>query len=271
MLLNIAYKIYAILLSNGMSEITENKLGDFQMGFQPNRSTTDNIFMIWQIFEKCYEYNIELHIFVDYSQAFDPVSRNKFIECLIKYGVPKKLIMLIELTFTNTTAKVKIGNQLTREFRIVYGVKQGDPLSATLFSIVIDNIIKQLDLKGNISTRLKQCSVYADDILVTTRMMHVLEDTFQKQKEISQEVGLTINEHKMKYLRCTKKQHKMDGIDITQIHLEQVKSFKYLGSIVNGNNLTEEEIKERISLGNRAYYANQDLFKSKLLTRNSKL
>ena len=63
----------------------------------------------------------------------------------------------------------------------------------------------------------------------------------------------------------------MDGIDITQIHLEQVKSFKYLGSIVNGNNLIDEEIKERISLGNRAYYTNQDLFKSKLLTRNSKL
>jgi sorting nexin-29 len=68
-----------------------------------------------------------------------------------------------------------------------------------------------------------------------------------------------------------KKQHKMDGIDITQTHLEQVKSLKYLGAIVNGNNSIEEEIKGRISLGNKAFYANQDLFKSKLLTRNSKL
>jgi hypothetical protein len=33
----------------------------------------------------------------------------------------------------------------------------------------------------------------------------------------------------------------------------------------------EEEIKRRISLGNKAFYANQDLFKSKLLTKNSKL
>jgi hypothetical protein len=33
----------------------------------------------------------------------------------------------------------------------------------------------------------------------------------------------------------------------------------------------EEEIKERISLGNKTFYANQDLFKSKLLTKNSKL
>jgi len=40
---------------------------------------------------------------------------------------------------------------------------------------------------------------------------------------ISIQVGLTINDHKTKYLRCTKKQHKTDGIDITQTHLEYVK------------------------------------------------
>ena len=63
----------------------------------------------------------------------------------------------------------------------------------------------------------------------------------------------------------------LNGIDITQTHLEQVNSFKYLGSIVNGSNSIEEDIKERISLGNKAFYANQDLFKSKLLTKKSKL
>jgi len=76
---------------------------------------------------------------------------------------------------------------------------------------------------------------------------------------------------KTKYLRCKKKQQKIEGIDITQTHLEQVKSFKYLGSTVNGNNSIEEEIKRRISLGNKAFYATQDLLKSKLLTKNSKL
>jgi len=91
--------------------------------------------------------------------------------------------------------------------------------------------------------------------------MHSLVDTFQKLKEISAQVGLNINKHKTKYLRCTKKQHKTDGIDIIQTHLEQVKSFKYLGSIVNGNNSIEEEIKGRISLGHRAFHANKDLSK----------
>jgi hypothetical protein len=90
MLLNKAYKIYAILLNTRLSKIIENKLGDFQMGFRPNRSTIDNIFTVRQIFEKCYEYNIELHnIFVDYSQAFGSVNWNKIIECIVKYEVPK--------------------------------------------------------------------------------------------------------------------------------------------------------------------------------------
>ena len=65
--------------------------------------------------------------------------------------------------------------------------------------------------------------------------------------------------------------YKVEGIDITQTHLEQVKSFKYLGSAVNGNNSIEEEIKRRISLGNKAFCANQDLLTSKLLTKNFKL
>jgi hypothetical protein len=43
----------------------------------------------------------------------------------------------------------------------------------------------------------------------------------------------------------------MDGIDISRTHLEQVKSFRYLGSIVNGKNSIEKETKEIISLGNK--------------------
>jgi hypothetical protein len=44
------------------------------MGFCPNRSTIDNIFIIGQSFEKLYDHNIDLHIIdVDYTQALDSV------------------------------------------------------------------------------------------------------------------------------------------------------------------------------------------------------
>jgi retron-type reverse transcriptase len=58
------------------------------------------------------------------------------------------------------------------------GVQQGDPPSATLFSIVIDDILKQLELRGNVPTRLKQCSAYADDKPITAQTKQTLMDTF---------------------------------------------------------------------------------------------
>jgi hypothetical protein len=82
--------------------------------------------------------------------AFDSVNRNKIIESLMQYDIPSKIIRLIGLTLTSTTAKVKINNQLTENFSVEIGVKQGDPLSATLFTVVIDSVLKQMDLRGNI-------------------------------------------------------------------------------------------------------------------------
>ena len=104
-------------------------------------------------------------VFIDYTHAFDSVFRGKIIKCLNKYKIPSKLIKLIARTLQDTKARVKVNQSYTEKFDITTGVKQGDPLSATIFSIVIDDILKQLELRGNISTRLKQCSAYADDTL----------------------------------------------------------------------------------------------------------
>jgi len=39
-------------------------------------STVDNIFMIKQIIEKCYEYSVDIHnIFMDYMHASEPIKR----------------------------------------------------------------------------------------------------------------------------------------------------------------------------------------------------
>ena len=77
---------------------------------------------------------------------------------------------------------VKINNEFTEKFDVQNGVKQQDPLSATLFVIAMGSILKKMEVRGNISTRLKQCIVYADDILVTTRTAQAMTDTFVKLK-----------------------------------------------------------------------------------------
>jgi hypothetical protein len=48
------------------------------MGLGEKRSTTDNTFKLLQILEKCYEYNIEMHVlFIDFKQAFGSADRQK--------------------------------------------------------------------------------------------------------------------------------------------------------------------------------------------------
>ena len=104
-LLNIAYRIFAILLNKRLIENIQNKLEDNQIGFHSNWSTTDNISIIRQIFEKSHEYNIDLYnTFLEYTHAFDSVYRNKLIECLTKFYVPDKLIRLTALTLIQTRA-----------------------------------------------------------------------------------------------------------------------------------------------------------------------
>jgi hypothetical protein len=51
----------------------------------------------------------------------------------------------------------------------------------------------------------------------------------------------------------------------------QVPSYKYLGTVMNSDNSIEGEIQHRITLGNKSYYANQFLFKSRLVSKKSKL
>jgi hypothetical protein len=60
-------------------------------------------------------------------------------------------------------------------------------------------------------------------------------------------------------------------LKVENMQIGQDRSFIYLGTFVNGNNALEEEIRERISKGNKAFYASKTLFKSKLVSRKSKL
>jgi hypothetical protein len=194
------------------------------MGFRPNRSTIDNIFIMRQIYEKCYEYNIELHnIFVDFSQAFDTVNRDVIYNSLIKHNILNKLISPIKLTMQQTKMKVKVNNSYSEWFETKRGVRQGDPLSALLFSVVLNSVMDNLEVRGNITTRLKQICAYADDIVIIGRTKQSLVETFCKLKNEAQEFGLIVNNNKTKYFYCTRKIIQPTYIDRGEGQFEEVK------------------------------------------------
>jgi hypothetical protein len=101
-------------------------LGEYQAGFRSSRSTTDQIHVVRQILEKCYEFGIELHnVFIDFKQAFDKVNRPKIYESLKVLKIPTKLIKLVKTTLTNSRAVVAVYQGRTDVFNINYGLRQG--------------------------------------------------------------------------------------------------------------------------------------------------
>jgi hypothetical protein len=57
----------------------------------------DQIFNIWQILEKKWEYNGAVHqLFIDFKKACDSV-KEVLYNILLKFGTPKKLALLTRL------------------------------------------------------------------------------------------------------------------------------------------------------------------------------
>jgi hypothetical protein len=254
----------------------EGKLGGYQTGFRPNRSTVYNIFILSHMYERCNEYNIGLHnAFIDFNQAFDSINRSTVIKVLKEMQIPGKIVSLINMATQHTKAKTKLNNEYTEQIEAKTGIKQEDPLSTILhvFCIEMESLMEKLEIGGNITTRLKQVCVCADDVVLVTRTEQALVNTLQKLKQKAEKYGLAINQEKTKYMRHSRTQTYGKDIEIERegMKIEGVNNVKYLGTIATQNNLIEEEIKERTANGNRVFFANKKIFQSKLTSKESKI
>uniref|UniRef100_A0A8D8PVV0 Craniofacial development protein 2 n=1 Tax=Cacopsylla melanoneura TaxID=428564 RepID=A0A8D8PVV0_9HEMI len=274
MLLNTAYKIFTSILNDRLKEITDEKIGEYQCGFRRDKGTTDQIFVLRQIMEKCNEHDIDLHIlFIDFQQAFDNVKRQKVEEALEDLEVPNKIINLIMMTMKRSKAQVKIDNHLSNPFEINKGVRQGDGLSATLFIILLHFVIKHLDQRGTIFNKTTQICAYADDIGLIARTKARLVEVCKELEEKAKEVGLAVNVSKTQYMYLTADKTRLRPVDlqIDQRIFKGVTTFKYLGNLIDNEAQCTTSIKDRIQAGFKAFYANINLLKNKLLNRSAKM
>ena len=115
--MNTVYKVFSSIVQKRVNHFAEIIIDEYQCGFRKGRGTTDQIFTIRQIMEKCYKYNIDLHIlFVDYKQAFDNVNWNQLFRVLVNDGMPNKLIKIIQLCKLDSQCKVYIAGKTSDPF-----------------------------------------------------------------------------------------------------------------------------------------------------------
>ncbi|XP_061512568.1 uncharacterized protein LOC133393124 [Anopheles gambiae] len=93
--LNAAYKILFQILFCKLAPLTTNFVGSYQAGFVGGKSTTDQIFTLRQILQKCRERQIPTHhLFIDFKAADDTIDRKELWSIMQRYHFPGKLIPL---------------------------------------------------------------------------------------------------------------------------------------------------------------------------------
>ncbi|XP_055385015.1 uncharacterized protein LOC129614453 [Condylostylus longicornis] len=272
---SLSHKLLYIICKIWNDEIMPYKwnIGEYQCGFRCQRSTIDQIFLMKQIMEKSYEYNVDLHIiFIDFKQAFDSIDRTKISTALAFLGVPKKLINLINMTMKFSTSKVLIQGAISESFQINSGVRQGDALSALIFNMVLHYAIRDIDKGGNIFVRSHKILAYADDLAIIGKNYNIMAQVFKELKAEVIKVGMHINETKTKYLKLSRNERRRqpENIKIDELEIQGIEKFKYLGVLLCNDNSMRNCIQERLQAGNRCYYAHKKLMKSNLLSRKTK-
>ncbi|KAL4082425.1 hypothetical protein QTP88_021321 [Uroleucon formosanum] len=187
----------------------------------------------------------------------------------LKY--PKKLIDLIKACNTNTMCKVKFGNGTSDRFEVSTGLKQGDALSPVLFNLALEKVIRSMPMRQDMELLSNSTLLaYADDIVIIGSTRQDVAIRTNDLLKAAKPMGLEVNQDKTKYLVMTRGTRDISDLVVENYTFQQVENFKYLGANINQYNYMHNEIKIRISVANKGYYALEKLFKSKFLSRRSK-
>jgi hypothetical protein len=99
---------------------------------------------------------------------------------------------------------------------------------------------------------------YADDLVLLAKKEKVLQDMIDKLTEIGRRYGMEMNVEKTNVMRISRQAFPAK-IVIGQNQLENVESFKYLGSMLTNDGSTCE-IKSRITMAKAALNKKRSLF-----------
>ena len=83
-------------------------------------------------------------MFIDFQKAFDKVSRNLLLYKLSQIGINGPMYKAISSLYEHPRSRIILNEYHTEYFECPIGVKQGDCLSPTLFSIFINDLAVEL-------------------------------------------------------------------------------------------------------------------------------
>ena len=259
-------KLFGSMLEKKISKWAEerDKRAKGQAGFRPKHSTVDHCITLRHIIEKAWEEKEEVFCcFVDFRKAFDTVPRDKLWSRMEELGVPRHLRAAVHRMYEEVKVKIRTSAGISESFRSDIGVKQGCPLSPTLFGLYIDKLEEWLNSQGGDGIHLGKFVIrlllYADDLILIAKSTLGLQEHLCSLEQFCRRVGMQVNISKTKVVVFSnKRKHNQHKFYFEGNILEEVADYKYLG-IDFSRNLSWDGCRKKRTLGGwKAFYSFQN-------------
>lgn len=248
------YKIYANILNRRLVKEMDEQEGwcRTQAGFRKGRGTVENVKILKHIIGRKIERKKKVWaFFMDLKGAFDRVDRKVLWDMMRKRGVSEGLIDRVREVYEETWCVVRVGQKMSKKFWVENGVRQGCPMSPTLFNIYMADIEEELK-KRNGGVKVGNEKVwtieYADDIVLIAEEEEGLRDMIRGVKKYLAEKKLELSVGKSKVMVFRNK----GGREKERFwwwggeRIEEVKEYKYLGYVMTKCGGEKEHVRERI-------------------------
>ena len=189
----------------------------------------------------------DLHYaYMDVRKAFDSVSHDTLRKAYVRSHLPAGFIHLLEDMYVGNTT-ILSADPRKNIVRLRRGVLQGDPLSPTLFNLVMDDVASGLDrdIGAKLGSAKVNCLMFADDSVLLANTLQGLQHNVNLYVERMAAYGLELNASKCAAVHIkADRQHKRWYIDPALSLLageEKVpsltigQSYRYLGLTTNVN------------------------------------
>ena len=231
-------KLYACMLNEKLMRWTEQHQlrARGQAGFRKDHRTTDQTFVVRTLIEKAKADKQPLYsCFVDFKKAYDTVPRDLLWEKLQRIGVHGEFLRGVQALYADVPMALQFEGGMSDTFQSTLGVKQGCPLSPTLFGIYIDDFQAELEAAGADLDLPTLCGVqapalfYADDLDLVSTSVRGLQAQLDLLESYCKRWRLTVNVKKTKVVVYAAQAAAPPVLTYMHAPIEVLDSFTYLG------------------------------------------
>ena len=200
--------------------------------------------------------------------------RDTLWKLLRHYGIPPKIVTLIQKMYDGTSCKVLHEGRQTDSFEIKTGVRQGCLLSPFLFILAVDWLMKESTsgsrngIQWTLWTQLDDLD-FADDIALVSHNHSQMQDKTSTVKQLSGSIGLRIHPGKSKMLKI--KTEDTQAITVGGKPLEVVENFSYLGSVIDHSGGTAADVRSRVAKARAAFETLDKKWRDRTISTKTKI